>query len=265
MRTKTLALSALLGALTTASVVAQTNVYSLNAVGYINVTLYPGYNLVTCPLICSPDNTIGTLFNNSNGAFQGTGHPLPKAQVLQYNNGVSFGATDGTGNYGGNGWQNGGVITVNPGQSVFFYNPEPLNTGSNMYATFVGTVPQNSTALSSQLPTGLTNYMVTGFNLIGSIVPASGDIITNSIMELTNVTPHRFDAIYVYDPTYNPSTQLQGGYTSQPIASWTPTQGWNGAGSNPDPYTVSVYEGFWYFNNAQNNTNTWVENFSINP
>ena len=63
MRTKTLALSALLGALGTAGALAQ-NVYSLNAVGYINVTLAPGYNIVTCPLIVSPTNTVANLFPN---------------------------------------------------------------------------------------------------------------------------------------------------------------------------------------------------------
>jgi hypothetical protein len=53
MRTKTLALSAVLGMLGSASLVAQNNVYSINAVGYINVTMPPGYSIVTCPLIAA--------------------------------------------------------------------------------------------------------------------------------------------------------------------------------------------------------------------
>jgi hypothetical protein len=265
MRTKTLALSALLGALTTASVVAQTNVYSLNAVGYINVTLYPGYNIITCPLICSPDNTIGTLLNNSNGAFQGTGHPILHAQVFQLSANNLPNTTDTSGNSGGNGWESGGTITINPGQSVYFFNPEPLGTGSNMVATWVGTVPQNSTALSSQLPTGLTNYLAPGYNLVGSIVPAVGDIITNSIMALTNMTPTKFDTIYTYDPTYNVGSGQQGGFTTEGTASWTKAQGWNAGGQGADPYTFTVYNGFWYYNNNATTTNTWIENFSINP
>ena len=50
MRTKTMLLSALLGTLGSVSLMAQsTNVYSLNAVGYINVTVQPGFNIVSCP------------------------------------------------------------------------------------------------------------------------------------------------------------------------------------------------------------------------
>jgi len=270
MRTKTLALSALLGALTTASVVAQTNVYSLNAVGYINVTLYPGYNLVTCPLICSPDNTVATLFNNSNEAFQGatkvSGH-FPASDVYVYQNGVGYSLIDNTvtADGGNNGWANG-TETLNPGQAVFFFNPLTVGSGTNMYATFVGTVPQNSTPISSQLPNGLTNTIVTnGYSLIGSIVPASGDIITNSIMLLTNLVGGftRADQILTFDPTYNGSAQ--GGYSTEGVISWTPANGWNGGGAGTDPYTFTVYNGFWYFNNSKTVTKTWIENFSINP
>ncbi len=65
-------LSALLGTLGSVSLMAQsTNVYSLNAVGYINVTIDPGYNIISCPLIASPDNTINTLLTNGTGQFKG--------------------------------------------------------------------------------------------------------------------------------------------------------------------------------------------------
>ncbi len=61
MRTKTLALSAILGALGTAAALAQsTNVYSINSVGYINTT-FPAssYTILTCPLICGTDPNNG--------------------------------------------------------------------------------------------------------------------------------------------------------------------------------------------------------------
>jgi hypothetical protein len=252
MRTKTLALSALLGLLGSVSAMAQ-NVYSVNAVGYINVTLYPGYNLVTCPLICSPDNTIGTLFNNSTGAYQsGTHH----GTVYAYQNGVGFTASDtaNTASGGTAGWAGNGTITINPGQAVFFYNNVNLKTGTNMVATFVGTVPQNSTALSTQLPNGLTNTLVQGYNLVGSIVPASGDIVTNSI---TLLPGENLDYVYVYDPTTN-SVGQQGGYITQGEMQFV------GGAWTVDPILANVYEGFWFHHHLAA-PNVWVENFSVNP
>jgi hypothetical protein len=253
MRTKTLALSALLGLLGSVSAMAQ-NVYSVNAVGYINVTLYPGYNIVTCPLICSPDNTIGTLFNNANGAYQISG--LHKAIVYPFINGAGFGAID-TANTGagGNGWVEGGTITINPGQAVFFYNNQNLKTGSNMTATFVGTVPQNSTPISANFPNGMTNALIKGYNLVGSIVPVSGDIVTNTISALPAFSG---DYVYVYDPTQStPGTQ--NGYSQGEL----PYSG--GVWLDGDPVLAAPYEGFWYHKFSAATTNFWVENFSVNP
>jgi hypothetical protein len=62
MRTKALLFSALLGASGSVSVWAQTN---------ININTYPGFNIISCPLIASSGNTIGTLLNNGGGQFTG--------------------------------------------------------------------------------------------------------------------------------------------------------------------------------------------------
>jgi hypothetical protein len=269
MRTKTLALSALLGAIGAVSAVAQTNVYSINAVGYINVTLYPGYNIVTCPLVCSPDNTIATLLNNTNGQYQiGSGHAVVGATVFQYINGIGYVAGDTASKSGVGGWQFNGTNTILPGQAIWFLNPAPIGTGptsSNMLATFVGTVPQSNNY-------NMTNTLYPGYNLVGSVIPVSGDLITNNISEIsTNAAtgtlasgPVSGDTVFVYDPTYNPATTGQGGYSTgqggvfsvsrQGIRSWT----------QPDPATTYVYQGFWYLNNT-NFQNNWVENFTINP
>jgi hypothetical protein len=73
MRTKTLALSTILSALGAASVVAQNNVYSLNAVGYINVSCPPGYSILTCPLIVGVDNSVSPgITNDLNVLFPGS-------------------------------------------------------------------------------------------------------------------------------------------------------------------------------------------------
>jgi hypothetical protein len=257
MRTKTLALSALLGLLCSASVMAQ-NVYSVNAVGYINVTLYPGYNIITCPLICSPDNTIATLLNNSAGAYQIPG--LHKAIVYSFVNGGGFGNSDtaNTAIGGTAGWANNGTLTINPGQAVFFYNNQNLVTGSNMYATFVGTVPQNSTPISANFPNGMTNALIKGYNLVGSIVPVSGDLVTSPISALTAFNG---DYVYVYDPLYyGAPTNAQGGYSAGQL------QYVGGNWIEGDPVIAAPYEGFWYHKNTlSSTTNFWVENFSVNP
>ena len=60
MNTKTLLLLGALGAAGMTSAVAQTNVYSVNAVGYINLTLPTGFSLIANQLN-STNNTIGSL------------------------------------------------------------------------------------------------------------------------------------------------------------------------------------------------------------
>jgi len=270
MRTKTLALSAVLGLLGSASLMAQsTNVYSINAVGYINVTLYPGYNLITCPLVCSPDNTLNTLLNNTNGQYQiGSGRTLSGAIVFQYINGVGYVAGDSAkSTVAPGGWAGGGTNTILPGQAIWFLSPVAFG-GSNMSATFVGQVPQTGAY-------NLTNTLYPGYNLVGSAVPMSGDLITNGISLIgTNIAsgtlslgPTAGDTIFVYDPTSN-GAGGQGGYATGQNGTFSVNRqgkvSWNAFGASPDPGTATVYEGFWYLNNGAN-PNNWTENFTINP
>jgi hypothetical protein len=240
MRTKTMLLSALLGALGSVSVMAQTNVYSLNAVGYINVTAQPGFNIISCPLIASPTNTIGYLLNNSS-------NQLKKALVYSYSPSAPGGYVSdeasvalAQGNGYTNGWAEGGTITMLPGQAVWFANP----FSSNITLTFVGTVPTGS----------LTNTISTGFNLISSILPASGDLVTNSLMNFTNATKR--DEVYVYD-------QLTAG--DYDLYNYTTANGWqtstNGATIDMNPQVPFVGAGFWYATGSAGIS--WVENFSV--
>jgi hypothetical protein len=231
MRTKTMLLSALLGALGSVSVHAQ-NVYSLNAVGYINVTLDPGYNIVSCPLWATDgngaiDNTITNLLGpNTNGQFK-------KWQIYGWNPvAAAFIPDSGT----PSGWADGGTNTINPGQAVWIENPSNIT----VTVTFVGTVPTGT----------LTNPIYPGYNLISTIVPASGDIITNSIMNFTN-TPTKKDQIYTYNPLATPN------YTGYSAAG-------NPATWSSDPILPSVGSGFWY-ESQSTATNNWVENYSVNP
>jgi hypothetical protein len=221
-----------------------TNVYSLNAVGYINVTAPANsFSLIACPLIASPDNTVGTVLNNGSGWLTGS-------QVFFYNPATGQLGTDQAMPVGSgrgqtpntNGWAANGTNVLAPGVACWFQN----SASTNITLTFVGTVPQGS----------LTNTLVSGYNLVSSAVPTSGDLITNSITSLTNYNVG--DEVFVYNPVsgytiYASSTILrQSGY------------GYNGNwASSGDPTVPNVGEGFWYQNTGA--PVSWVENFSVNP
>jgi len=241
MRTKTVLLSALLGALGSVSVHAQ-NVYSLNAVGYINVTCSPGFNIISCPLIATPDNTVNTLLNNGNGSLNGVVlwfyNPVT---LFSYDEGLPIGVKGGTSNT--NGWDFNGTNTLNPGQACWFDN----TSSSNITVTFVGTVPTGP----------ITNALLPGYNLVSTVVPASGDIVSNSIMNLTNYNVG--DVVLTYNPLVPPYyvTYTSGsgkGYGSGYNLNWT------AAG---DPVLPNVGGGFWYQNNKAGATVNWVENYSV--
>jgi hypothetical protein len=253
MRTKTMLLSALLGALGSVSVHAQ-NVYSLNTVGYINVTMAPGFNIVACPLISAPDpitgtnNTIGTLFPDGSGQIKG-------ATVWEFSPSTPGGYITDTAatksNPNTNGWVEGGQITVLPGQAVWFDNPFT----TNLTFTFVGQV-----STGSNQPNPLYN----GFNLVSSILPMSGDLTTNTLSDFTTNpavityngltytnpvnTPTAADVVWVYSPAItNYVTSTFSGKTH----AWTPA----------DPTIPNVGEGFWY-QSAFAGTNVWLETYN---
>jgi hypothetical protein len=229
MRTKTVLLSALLAGIGSVSVMAQTNVYSLNAVGYINETLYPGFNIISCPLICTDpsgavDNTITNILPNTNGQFKTWKiYGWNGAYITDIGNSATWAGT---------------TQSLNPGQAVWIQNP----SNSPVTVTFVGTVPTGP----------ITNVINPGFNLISSAVPASGDIVTNTIMDF-GTNAFKTDKVYTYNPvTTNYTTYIAGA---------------NGLWPGGHPQLPTVGGGFWYENNTSTGTtNYWVENYSVsNP
>jgi len=84
------------------------------------------------------------------------------------------------------------------------------------------------------------------FNLVSSILPTSGDIVTNSLMNFTNAA--KTDQVFTYSAA--------GGYV----------QYIKGAGANwlgGDPIITNVGSGVFYLNNQATN-NFWTESFSVN-
>ena len=151
MRTKTLLLAAALTAAGIASIQAQSNVYSVNVVGYVNVTVPAnGFALIANPLN-STNNTLGSL--------------IPSAPVntlfYKYNAGYTtyqFDEFDLA-------WAPNGNATLAPGEGGFVRNV----TGTPLTITFVGEVLQGAQ----------TNAVPAGYSIRSSKIPQTGLITTD--------------------------------------------------------------------------------------
>ena len=232
MRTKTLLLTATLGLVGVAGVSAQ-SVYSVNAVGYVNLQLVSGYNL-----ICNPLN--GTN-NNLNTVIPVA---LGDSIAFRWNPGSqSFLQADTYFDVGDpllNGWYDGGgnktSTAVNPGEGFFVQSP------STTTLTFVGEVPQGN----------LTNSIPSNFSFKSSIVPQSVGITTigfpgvnDMLYQAWNPAGQGYAQALTYFDVGDPL--LNGFYT--------------GGGDKVDP-TPAVGQGFLIFNPGV--TLNWGRSFSVN-
>jgi hypothetical protein len=151
MRTKAL-LSVAAIAASAITAMAQSNVYSLNIVGYATVSLPSGYSLLANPL------SAGT----TNGANE-LGLQIPSEQILTWN-GSGFNYVSYDPGFGG--WIDANFApstppSLPPGTGFFFFNP-----GASTNITFVGqVVPGPSSTNSLTLPPG--------YSLVGSPLPAN--------------------------------------------------------------------------------------------
>jgi len=186
MRTKTLLLTAALAAAGIASSMAQA-VYSVNAVGYVNTVLKPGFNLVSNPLTAA-DNKISTLFGTS----------LPNNSRVYKFNGTTYDiATYST----LLGWTGpGAALTVTPGEGVFVQN----GGAADVTVTFVGEVPQGP-ASNTTIPAG--------FSIRSSAVPQAGTATDLAFPAANNDRIYKWSNSPAGYTTYNFSTLL----------GWTPT------------------------------------------
>jgi uncharacterized protein YukE len=157
MRTKTLLLTAALGAAFVASSMAQ--VYSVNIVGYANVSLPAGqFRLVSNPLD-DGTNTVVSL-----------GAQLANKSAIQTWNGTSFDAFNKSAAGAFSGWNTNTSIPV--GQGFF------IRSSNSITYTFVGNVIVNPPGTNTTaLPAGL-------FVLKGSAIPFSGDIAGPNALNL---------------------------------------------------------------------------------
>lgn len=226
MRTKTILTMAALSVASIATAVAQT-VYSVNAVGYVNVTVPAGkFALLANPLnqVVSgapsntlsnvlpgvPNNTVVYVFNSATGAFD----------LATFRTATSS-------------WTGPGATAVlDPGKGFFVKNAGT----ADLPITFVGEVPQG------------TNLVVTvpaGFSLIGSIVPQAGKLETDLKFPAANT-----DKAYLFD-TASQSYQI---FTRRGAANWS------GVTGVTEP-ALAVAQGFFYQAAA---ATTWTRSFNVN-
>jgi hypothetical protein len=227
MRTKSkVLLSGVVAALSSASLMAQ--VYSLNAVGYINVTVPSGFSIMANQLNTT-NNNISPLLDAQLGDGFHDGVQIYKYATVGGYTTFTVDSTSAPPYDGGN----AAVTTLNPGEAVFIHNP--FNT--NFTLTFVGTVLQGS----------LTNHLLSGFNLVSSMVPQAGALDT-----ALGITEIDGDQIYTYNST-NGYTSYTGDSTSAPP--------WDGGPGGAAP-SVSVGQGFFY--HAGSGAQLWIRTFTVN-
>ncbi len=254
MRTKTLILSAVAGLVACVAAKADTNVYSLNAVGYINVTCPPGFTMIANQLnnITNgvADNSLATLIPNVQYGVDGDGNPLGTMDgivVFKYNGSYVNETGDAT---SPGGWSGGGLLTFNPGEAGWFKN----NRSTNIVLTFFGEVVQGT-----QTNTLVGNGGGTPkFTMASSIVPQAGGLDTTLGLDNT-VTGVDGDGNPVGlldgDVCFVWTAGPGGGYVSSTADATTPG-GW--APAEPQ---LNVGQGFFY---RTRTTRSWVRTFSAN-
>ena len=153
MRTKSLLAAAAITAAGLASSLAQSNVYSLNVVGYVNTVVEGGG---TYSLLCNPlnnqNNNLTNVFSTAAGAQQ------PSSQILTWDV-VNFDFDVLQPAFVAGAWT--ANVGLPPGKGFFY-----VNNGSTFTNTFVGEVVQGS----------FTNLIVGSgsYNCIGSSAPIGG-------------------------------------------------------------------------------------------
>ena len=224
MRTKALLLTAALGLAGAATSMAQA-VYSVNVVGYINLTMKPGFNLVANQLKASPNNGLNSVLPNANLASavykfsNATGN-----FTIDYSDGSAWFTPEGVPT----------TTTVSPGEGFFFFNPDSTDAG----VTLVGEVTTGNN-LQVSLPTG--------FSLVSSVVPQ--DIALTA----ANGFPQSVASQYM---PYNTTAGAFDTYFNDGT-------GWFTAEGAPIDATVRVGQGFFYFN-AGGASENWTRSFNPN-
>jgi len=208
------------------------NVYSLNVVGYANITLNAsGFTLFANPL----DGTMGSTVPNGNNLTNFfTSVPSGAtifpwiASTASYGNAAAYSVSKGVG-----AWAN--PFNVPPGTGFMFKN----NATTNAFVTFVGQVQQGTAIPVKSLLAGKSDF-------VGSPVPIGGNF-TNSIVGLA---PSSGDSITLY--TTGAGWGNANAYSvSKGVGAWS-----------GNTMQIGVGQGFLY-KNASTAVNNWTANFTV--
>lgn len=145
-------------------------VYSANVVGYINLTIKPGYNLI-CNQLTNGNNNLNVCLTN--GVVDG--------MTISSFTGTGF--TAGDQYYAGYGWADADVAltstAMQPGKGYMLFSPAT----TNVVMTLLGDVPQG-------------NFVTTvpaGYSMLGSVVPVVSGLSTNGFPAIDGTTYATFD------------------------------------------------------------------------
>jgi hypothetical protein len=239
MRTKTLLCMAALAA-GVATSMAQSNVYSLNIVGYANVPIRAGYNFHTAP------------FRVTTAVTNGANEILP-ANTGQYDG-------DAILRWTGTGWLAANLDSASPtGFSDQGGNPIPapiLNSGMG-YLYYNGQGVSNNITYVGEVRTGTNIVNIPAspeYSAIGSPAPLAGGVST--VLQLTNPGGAiDGDAVLV-------AVGAISGYAASAFDSASGT-GFSDQGGNPIPEPqIAVGQGF-FFDNLNATPVTWKQ--VLNP
>lgn len=193
MRTNTLLLTVALGVASAATSMAQ--VYSVNSVGYINVPIKTGFNLVANQLVQANQTIEALLAGSPDGTtvYKFTAGPSGGYEIIV--NDIS----------GAGGWDGGtlaGATTWDNGGGLFVLSP------SDFTITLVGEVAQGS----------LSTPLVSGFQIVSSRVPQAGGI--ESALGLPSQdadTVYKFDNVAGYTILVNDISGAGGWDPAEPV------------------------------------------------
>jgi len=210
------------------------NVYSLNVVGYINIPLVEGFQLIANQL-----DFDGTGTNNTPANVLGASLPV-NSSVFTWN-GATYSESSYVAPKGGGtpAWNN--AISLSPGQGAWLSIPKGGLTGSLSASnlTTVGQVNQGTLVNNYVAPAG-------GFSLVSSMVPIAGGLQT-----VLMYTPQVKDAVYQWN------APAQAYFASK---SFVTPKGGGAAAWSPSEPAIAVGEGFWLDSVAKA---TWTNVFTV--
>ena len=220
MKLKTLAIAA--ATLAVGAISSQAQVYSQNIVGYANVVFVGtnSYTLVCNPLDDGNGNVISNLFAN-----------LPAGSTITTWNGATFNAAVGK---TAGGWGAGSGASLPPGVGFFVKNGKASPASPPYTNTFAGTVAVASGG-------SVTNSLILGYNLVGSILPYAADLITDTNLNLQVAKQSTLTSWNVNGQVYNAAIGKTAG-------------GWSVGATFP------VTVGQAYFIKSGTMATNWIEN-----